>query len=163
MAIARVTKSVQEARDQASEYFGFPASSTIEVGEKRFEIPNPGLMDDDQQERWVDLQFELEQCDREPDTIIPEHTLTDGTVIPHQVVTGALKEPYRKDGALMRPPYAVRVAQAILGGDYAAFKAAGGSGSYILVEWARMNDEFKNRVDVDPKSGGSDSPLESVS
>lgn len=162
MAIARVAKSTREAREQASEYFGFPASAIIEVGEKKFEIPNPGLMDDDQQERWVDLQFELEQCDREPDTIIPEHKLEDGTVIPEQVIKGDLKSPYRKDGVLMRPPYAVKVAQAILGDDYQAFKEAGGSGSYILVEWARMDDEFKKRVNVDPKSGGSDSPVEAV-
>ena len=48
-------------------YFGFAASVTIQAGDEIFEIPNPGLLDDDQQERWEELQFEVEGCDRDDD------------------------------------------------------------------------------------------------
>ena len=157
--------SVEEAREQAAEYFGFTASSSIRVANgKVFEIPNPGLMDDDQQERWEALQFELEQCDREPDIEVPEQTLPDGTVISARVVKGDFLTPYRKDGQLLTPPYNVRLAKALFGEEgYAEYKAGGGIAAQIAMEWARMNREFEKRVSADPKSGGSDSAVAPVS
>lgn len=164
----RVPVSVREAKDQAAEFFGFAASAYIQVeGGKVFEIPNPGLMDDDQQERWEELQFELEKCDREPDIIIPEHTTEDGTTIPAQTIQGELITPYRKtvngETKLLKPPYNARLAIALFGEEgYAEFKAGGGSGNQVAIEWARMNKEYQDRLASDPKSGGSDSEVEDI-
>lgn len=158
----RVPVSVTEAKEQAAEYFGFTASSYIQVaGGKVFEIPNPGLMDDDQQERWEELQFDLEQCDREPDLEVPAQTLPDGTTLAARTLKGDLISPYRKNGELLKPPYNVRLAKALFGDEgYAEYKAGGGIANQIAMEWARMNREFEERVSGgDPKSGGSDSPL----
>jgi hypothetical protein len=161
----RVPVSVEEAKAQAAEYFGFTASSHIRVSSGEvFEIPNPGLMDDDQQERWEELQFELEQCDREPDITVPEQTLPDGTKLAARTVRGDLISPYRKDGGLLKPPYNVRLAKALFGEEgYAKYKAGGGIANQIAMEWARMNREFEERVNSgDSKSGGSDSTLAAV-
>lgn len=148
--------SVKEAKEQAAEYFGFAASTYIQVESgKVFEIPNPGLMDDDQQERWEELQFEIEQCDREADLHIPEQKLEDGTVLAARTVPGDLLEPYRKDGEIMKPPYNVRLAIALWGEDgYREYKAGGGIANQIGLEWVRMNREYQERVKKDPKSDG---------
>lgn len=74
------SSNVEAAKAQAAEYFGFTASEsivlTLEDGTtKTFEVPNPALFDDDQQERWEQLQFEIQQCDRLPDIVIPDHKL----------------------------------------------------------------------------------------
>lgn len=163
-ASPRTPVSVEEAKQQAADYFGFTASTSIRVANgKVFEIPNPGLMDDDQQERWEALQFELEQCDREPDIEVPEQTLPDGTVISARTVRGDFLTPYRKNGELLTPPYNVRLAQALFGEDgYAEYKAQGGIAAQIAMEWARMNRDFEERVNRDPKSGGSDSTVAAV-
>lgn len=162
--MSRVPVSVREAKDQAAEYFGFTASTFIQVdGGKVFEIPNPGLMNDDQQERWEELQFELENCDREPDIEIPEHKLDDGTVVPAATLPGDVKTPYRIGGALLKPPYNVRLAKALFGDKgYAEYKAGGGIANQIAMEWARMNREYQERVAGDAKSGGNVPALESV-
>lgn len=157
--------SVEEAQAQAAEYFGFTASSQIRVNTGEvFTIPNPGLMDDDQQERWEDLQFELESCDREDDITVPEQTLPDGTKLAARTVKGDFLTPYRKNGELLKPPYNVRLAIALFGEEgYRKYKAGGGIANQIAMEWARMNREFEERVNRDPKSEGSDSALEAVS
>lgn len=162
--MSRAPISVKEAKEQAGEYFGFTASVFIQVDSgKVFEIPNPGLMNDDQQERWEELQFELEQCDREPDIEIPERTLEDGTVLPAQTIRGEVKVPYRINGELMKPPYNVRLAKVLFGEEgYAEYKAGGGIAGQINVEWARMNREYQERVAADPKSGGDGPTLEVV-
>lgn len=161
----RIPISTREAREQAADYFGFTASVFIQVeGGKVFEIPNPGLMDDDQQERWEELQFELEQCDREDDIEIPEHHADDGTVYPARTIAGDLIVPHRKDGKLLKPPYNVRLAIALFGEvGYKEYKAGGGIANQIALEWARMNREYQERVASDPKSNGSDPALEAVS
>lgn len=126
------SRSVEAAKAQAAEYFGFAASEsivlTLEDGSTRtFEVPNPALFDDDQQERWNQLQFEIQQCDRLPDIVIPDHKLrhkvtyvdgeevhvgdeiTGGTVrveetetfVPARTIRGQLITPYqrtREDG-----------------------------------------------------------------
>ena len=163
-ATPRTPVSVDEAKQQAAEYFGFTASTHIRVANGTiFEVPNPGLMDDDQQERWEELQFELEQCDREPDLHVPEQTLSDGTKLAARTVRGDLISPYRKNGELLKPPYNVRLAKALFGEQgYAEYKAGGGIANQIAMEWARMNREFEERVSQDPKSGGSDSAVAAV-
>lgn len=163
-ATPRTPVSVEEAKLQAAEYFGFTASAHIRVQNgKVFEVPNPGLMDDDQQERWEELQFDLEQCDREPDIEVPAQELPDGTKLAARTVRGDLITPYRKNGELLKPPYNVRLAIALFGEDgYKEYKAGGGIANQIAMEWARMNREFEERASVDPKSGGSDSTLAAV-
>lgn len=163
-SVPRVPISVREAKEQAAEYFGFTASVFIQVeGGKVFEIPNPGLMNDDQQARWEALQFELEKCDREEDTIIPEITLENGTVLPAKVIEGNYKLPHRINGELLTPGYNVRLAIALFGEDgYAEYKAGGGIANQIAMEWSRMNREYEARVTADPKSEGSVPSLEVV-
>ncbi|MBF4194673.1 hypothetical protein [Mycolicibacterium phlei] len=155
---------MQEAKEQAAEYFGFTASVCIELDNgKVFEIPNPGLMDDDQLARWEALQFELEKCDREPDVVIPAHTLEDGTVIPERVIKGDILLPHRINGELLTPPYNVRLAIALFGEEgYKEYKAGGGIANQIALEWARMNKEYQERVAADTKSVGSVGSLEAV-
>lgn len=162
--MSRVTKSVQEAKDQAADYFGFTASTYIQVENgKVFEIPNPGLMDDDQQARWEDLQFLLEQCDREEDYVIEQTVLEDGRVLPEKRIPGEMLVPYRINGELLRPPYNVRLAIALFGEDgYAEYKANGGIANQIALEWAKMNREYQERLQSDTKSDGRDPALESV-
>ena len=147
---------VKEAREQAAEYFGFISSVPIQLENGTvFEIPNPGLLDDDQQERWDELLFLLEQCDRDEDLVVPGYKREDGTEVPERVIPGELKTPYRINGELLKPPYAVRVAKALFGEDgYAEFKANGGSSNQIALEWARMNREYEERAKSDPKSDG---------
>lgn len=122
-------RSVEAAKAQAAEYFGFAASEsivlTLEDGStKTFEVPNPALFDDDQQERWNQLQFEVQQCDRLPDIVIPDHKLrhkvtyvdgeevhvgdeiTGGTVrveesetfVPARTIRGQLISPFQRTG-----------------------------------------------------------------
>lgn len=148
----------KEAREQAADYLGFAASAIITLKDGTpVEIPNPGLLDDEQQEAWEALQFELEQCDREPDIEIPERRIQskDGseTVIAAHTVKGELLQPLRKDGVLMRPSYNVRLAQAILGeAGYKAFKAGGGQASDVALIWRKMQAEWDKRRQADSKS-----------
>ncbi|SHU12548.1 gp32 protein [Mycobacteroides abscessus subsp. abscessus] len=111
-----------------ADYFGFaPAVDFITDDGKAFTIPNPGLLDDDQQERWEDLQVLLEGCDTDAD--------------------GELLKPYRINGELLKPSYNVRLATAVFGdAGYAAFKAGGGSGNHVALEWARMNKEYSDHL-----------------
>lgn len=116
--------TMAEARERTANYLGITASTALTVGDQVFEIPNPGLLDDDQQERWEELQFEVEQYDRNDD--------------------GELIKPYRKDGQRITPGYNARLGVVLFGHKgYEQFKAAGGSGSQIALEWAKMNAEFR--------------------
>lgn len=156
--------SVKEAKEQAAEYFGFTASKFIQVeGGKVFEIPNPGLLNDDQQERWENLQFELEKCDRDPSIDIPEQKLEDGTVFPARTIPGEVLSPYRLNGELIKPTYSVRLAKVLWGDEgYAEYKAGGGISNQISLEWSRMAREFQARVEQDPKSNDGPPTLEVV-
>lgn len=164
----RMPLSPEAAKQQAAEYFGFAASAFIQVkGGKVFEIPNPGLLDDDQQARWEALQFELEQCDREPGVELPPRTIIgdDGEKIevPGTSIPGDYKVPYRINGELLSPPYNVRLAIALFGKEgYEEYKAGGGISNQIALEWARMNKEYQERLAEDPKSAGSLSEMEDL-
>lgn len=160
----RATTSTHDAKEQAAEYFGFASSVYIQGKTRIWEIPSPALMDDDQQERWDELQFTLEQCDREDDIVIPERVREDGSVAPERVIEGDYKKPYRIKGELLKPTYNARLAIAIFGEEgYKEFKADGGSGSLVSLEWARMNKEYMERVEADSKSDGASASLEVVS
>ena len=138
-----------EAREQAAEAQGFAASLEITAGGEVFEVPQRGLMDDDQAERLAELELETETWDREDDV-----TLSDGTVIP-----GGLKRPYRKNGKLVKPSYAVRVAIAVWGEEkYNRYKAAGGRAADVTAALAQLDRRLADRVDADPKSVGHASP-----
>lgn len=153
----RVPLDPKAAREQAAEYLGFTASKLVAVpnGGPPVEIPNPGLLSDDQQERYNELQLLLETCDREPDEVVPAHTITSAggteTIIPEQTVKGARMTPLRIKGKLLN--YNTRLAQAILGeAEYARFKAGGGEAIDIGLQWRVMEEEAKRRQAQDPKS-----------
>lgn len=156
-ARARRAVSPKAAREQAAEYHGFAASVEIEIGDEIFEIPNPSLMDDDQQERFNDLNAEIERiCDREDDIEIPEHTTEEGSVFPARTLRGELKQPYTVDGEPLRPAYNTRLAVVLFGEEgYKRFKAGGGRSNQIALIWGQMNREFEARQKLDAKSDGS--------
>lgn len=162
-AKAKRQVSPSEARAQAAEYLGFAESTEIvlDSGEV-FEIPNPGLMDDDQQERFEELQAELDTFDHEEVEVpVVEYTVetrTDGTTYSEPKVVGHKKErtlltnPHRKNGKPVKPPYNVRLAIALWGKEgYERYKAGGGRANQIALEWTRMNREFMQKVQSDPK------------
>lgn len=162
-AKAKRQVSPAEARAQAAEYLGFTASTEIVLDSGEiFEIPNPGLLDDDQQERFEELQAELDTFDHEEvDVPVIEYsveTRTDGTTYSEPKVVGQKKErtlltnPHRKGGKPVKPPYNVRLAIALWGKDgYERYKAGGGISNQIALEWTRMNREFMAKVSQDPK------------
>lgn len=160
--------SIREAREQAAEATGFLASIEIEEGGEVFEIPQRGLMDDEQRDRLNELDLETETWDHEPDIPIPERRLKDKDgnetdVLPARTVRGALKVPYRKDGKLIKPAYPVQVATAVLGEEtYKRFHAAGGRGSDITAVLAWLDKRVEEREKVDPKSSDGDNYLAAV-
>lgn len=159
-------KTPQQAREQAAEYLGFVASSYITAGGETFEIPNPGMLDDDQQERYDELQAELETYDHRE--VTARNPITNEVIVDPKtgepVVDRVLINPHQIDGKLVKPPYNVRLAIALFGEDgYKKFKAGGGRSSQIAVEWARMNRVMKERISADSKSADSAVVPEKVS
>lgn len=166
--------SPKQAREQAAEATGFTASIEIVIGDETFEVPQRGLLDDDQRERMDELELETETWDHEDDIVIPARTIKkscpkcgDGLeeiVEPARTVQGGLKIPYRKGGKLIKPSYPVRVAIALFGEDkYKKFKAGGGRASDITGTLARLDRRLEEREagnegegkPPDPKSEGS--------
>lgn len=146
--------SPREARDQAADYIGLVASVSVKADNGEvFEIPNPWLLDDDQQQRFDQLQFDLECLDKAPD-YQDEH----GNVFPGRVL-----EPHRKNGILVEH-YNVRLAKAIFGDDvYQRFKAAGGRANDVALVWRKMNALLAAHRAADSKSGPGDSQVAAVS
>lgn len=135
--------SPREAREQAAEAQGFLAGVEIKVGDETYEIPQRGLLDDDQADRFYALELETESWDREPDITLP-----DGTTR-----SGSLKRPYRKNGKLIQPNYAVRVAIALWGEErYKKYKAGGGRAADVTAALAMLDRRVEERIIVDPKS-----------
>jgi putative intracellular protease/amidase len=148
-------QSFEEAREQAAESLGFVVSERITTSKGEvFEIPNPSLLDDDQQARYDQLRVDAETWDRNDE--IPEVLNEDGTV-KTPARPGALKDPERKDGELVH--YNVQLAKAIFGDRYEAFKAAGGRASDLELHWSRMRKALADRRAVDSKSAQSGSDL----
>ena len=141
--------SVEDALAQTAQYFGFPTGEDIPIkvdGQVEiFTVPFPGTLNDQQQEAMNQLQFEIDQCDRYPDLVIPDHklvhkeivgarTVTEGekvteetdvvveneTFVPGRTIPGDSMLPYRTTGpdgtvTLMEPSYNARVAIALWG------------------------------------------------
>lgn len=146
--------SFEAAREQAAALLGFVASERITLPNGAvYEIPNPSLLDDDQQARLNALDLEVETWDRHDDVLNE-----DGSV----KVRGALKHPARKNGELVEP-YNTRLAKAIFGDRYDEFKAAGGRGNDVHLVWSKMNQIMAERRAADSKSAGSDSAVAAVS
>lgn len=145
--------SFEAAREQAAEYLGYVASEKIRTPRGDvFEIPNPSLLDDEQQTRYDALQLDVESWDRHDD-ILNE----DGTV----KVRGALKDPARKNGELVEN-YSIQLAKAIFGDRYEAFRAAGGRANDVSFIWAKMNKVIAEKRAADSKSAGSDQAVAAV-
>lgn len=163
-------KSLQAAQEQADEYDGFARSGKITARKSGevFTVPNPQFFDDDMLTAYQALHHRMNQCDRWPDTEVPEqHVETsqpDGTVVKSHIGAytrrGEYIEPYQETGAdgvskLVDPPYEVQVAQIVLGDRYEAFKAGGGSSRELTMELAKLRDRGEEREAADPKSSGS--------
>jgi hypothetical protein len=145
--LLRPTKPA-EARDQAAECLGFIRGRLFDLGsDQTWELPNPSLLDDEQQERYNAYLFEIDQMDRYPD-----QTDAGGNVIGR----GDVMDPPRKDGHLL-PPNDIRLAKALMGDDiYAKFIKAGGRSSQIRVHWSEMNRRMMDRLRDDSKSRSGD-------
>lgn len=135
--------SPEEAREQAADYLGMLASVKIEVkGGEVFEVPNPSLLDDDQQDAYDELQISLEALERWPDT-----KNDAGEVIRR----GEPLEPHRtKDGTRVEH-YNVRLAKALFGERYEKFKAGGGRANDVAVIWFQMQKKLTEQAKTDPK------------
>lgn len=170
--------AAREAREQAEAYESLLQPHQLKLSDgSTIEIPpHPelGLLDDDAQEAYEELLFEVDtECEREPDIIIPEHDALDkdgkktGAIMPEETIRGALKRPLRKivDGKPQRisPPHSVRVAQAALGEEnYKRLRAGGKSAGDVWRIWSKQLLEVQLRQGRDPKSDGSSEVLEAV-
>jgi hypothetical protein len=152
--LLRPTKP-EEAREQAAECLGFIRGRLFDLGDgKTWELPNPSLLDDEQQERYNAYLFEVDQLDRYPD-----QTDDSGRVISR----GDVMDPPRKDGALLAPND-IRLAKALMGDDtYELFIKADGRSSQIRVHWSEMNRRMMDRLRDDSKSRSGDVVVAPVS
>lgn len=152
---ARKLLSAKDAREQAAEQLGFMAGVFIDLGDgEPFEIPNPSLLDPDQQDRYDQLLMDLEGLDRHPDPVEKDGSPklgADGVPL-----KGSIMLPHRKDGVRVEN-YETRLAKALFGDDdYKRFIAAGGRPSQIGVHWSEMRKVMADREAADKKSQGSD-------
>lgn len=154
---ARRKISPREAREQAAEAGGFLASITITAGGVDYEVPQRGLLDDDQREAMDALEFASQSWDREVDV---EITRADNSTY---TVPGNLKLPYQKDGKLVKPTYSVQVAIALWGKEkYETYKRNGGQASDVTATLALLDRIVQRRergtgdAQADPKSVGGD-------
>lgn len=157
----------RQAREQATAYGGLFASHQLELdGGDIIEIPphpNLRMLDDDRQEQYEELLFEIESYDRGPDIYMPEQTLPSGVVLPAETKPGPLLEPYRKDGKLVKPPYSVRVVQVALGEEtYRKLRAGGRCAADVWRIWNTTGMEITERSDFRPATNGSSSGLAAV-
>jgi len=160
----RHTRNAPDAREQASEgsngKFSFLRSAfrrakpTKEHPDgEQFEIPHRDLFDNDQQERWEDLQDAvLHEYQREPDIYTP-----DGKTL---IAKGALIVPHRgKDGERL-PTWPYRLAVVLWGEKGAARAKAGGILlNEIELIWKKQQLEMEERLGADPKSDGGGAGL----
>jgi len=161
--------SPKQAREAAAEASGFTASIEIIIGEEVFEVPQRGLIDDDQREKMDELEMKTETWQHEDDIVIPGRTIKypDGRVevIEPQTVKGGLKIPYRdKDGVLIKPSYPVQVAVALWGQErYDRFKKGGGRAADVTGTLARLDRRLEKREEADPFREGGAGPVGTVS
>jgi hypothetical protein len=141
-----------EAREQAAEYLGFMAGKSLDLGDgEPFEIPNPGLLDDDQQVAYDELQASLEDLDQEDVEIRPG------------ITESRPKDPHRIDGKLLEP-YNIRLCKALFGEQgYQRFKAAGGRSADVGIYWTQMSRQLTERIKSDSKSADGGGAVGAVS
>jgi hypothetical protein len=163
--------SEAEAQEQANEYNGFARTGEItgENGEK-FTVKNPMFFNAKQHVAYEKLHHRMNKCDRWPDSEKPEQRMSthqpDGTKV--ETFVGAYTqrgdyiEPYQEDGVLVDPPYAIQVAQIVLGDEYHKFEDAGGSPWELVEKLAELRRGVQKRVDADPKSDARDGVLAAV-
>ncbi len=151
-----------DAREQASEgRYSFMRSEFRRAkGGEIFEIPHRDLLDNDQQERWEDLQHEIRQYDREPDIYGPPDA--DGN---KQVIArGALIFPHLKNNERVRPSWPERLAIVLWGEDGAARAKAGGVNfNEIEIVWEKQRIAMQEREADDPKSEAGGAGVAAVS
>ena len=163
----------KQAREQGSAYDSLFGDTELELddGNTILVPPHPdlGMLDDEAQELYEELQFEMESYDREEDIHIPEQRLKDpsgnetGVVLPASVSPGALKRLYRKNGELIKPPHSVRVARIALGeATYEKLVAGGRSAGDVWRIWAKQAAELRDRESEDSKSEGGSVDLAAV-
>lgn len=145
----------RDAIEQAAEFLGFMSGIPIDIGNgETWVVPNPSLLDDDQEDRYNEALNEI----RKEDEQLDRHPLIDGEDGPK----GAIIEPAQIDGVLV-PNRNVRIAKALMGDDtYAKFKAAGGKASQITIHWQQMGKFMRERAARDSKSGSGNSPVDAV-
>jgi hypothetical protein len=159
ISVYRRRISPQQAREQAAEATGFTASIDIVIGDEVFEVPQRGLLDDDQRERMDELDIETETWDHEDDIVVPARTIKkpDGTeevIEPMRTMKGGLKIPYRKGGVLIKPPYPVQVAIALWGElRYQKYKSLGGRAADVTSTMARLDRRLERREQGDEEEG----------
>lgn len=144
--------NAKAAREQAAEFLGFVASVVIDVEGEPFEIPNPSLLSPDQQDRYDELEFQVEQYDRHPAPQNEDGTPklgTDGVPL-----RGALMVPHRKDGN-RATNYETLLAQALFGDDYQKFIDAGGYPSQVGFHWAQMRRMVEEREKAEKEAGSA--------
>lgn len=153
------SEAEEAARDQLAEYFGFASHDTITAGGEKFVIPNPSLLDEDQQERYDEVQHQLRKFAHE--TIVIRNAITNEVVVDPKtgepLTDRVLIEPHEDaDGNLIKPPYWSRVLKAVIGGDeYARFVKQGGRPNQFRLVWSKMQREMLERAASDAKSGDS--------
>jgi hypothetical protein len=136
--------------------------------------PNLHLLDDDNLEAYLDLQFEADTTyERFPDVILPEQRLDNGIIIPEETKQGLLKtNPYRRivigeDGEKrserVKPAWEIQVVEAVLGKEtFDKIKAAektswatgegNGNAKDVQRIWNEQGLEQAERAAGDPKS-----------
>lgn len=154
----------QEARDQVADDLGFAAAFAIDIGNgESVEIPYPGLLDDDQQQRYNELQAELEDLDTDDVPLVDDEGVPVLDADGNPRVRKVVKEPHRRKGKLLEP-YTVRLCKALFGeAGYARLKAAGVRANDINAYWIRMHRQYEERLAADSKSAGSTLGVASVS
>lgn len=158
----RIIVAAQDARAQASENgYGFLRSEfrRAKPDQKHpegevFEIPHKDLFDNDQQERWEELQATLLTYDRHPDL-----KSKDGET----VVRGQLIVPHHLKGERVKPSWPERLAVVLWGVDGAKRAKVGGVNfNEIEIVWGKQDYEWRQRALTDSKSGGRVAGVESI-
>jgi len=164
---------MNHAQEQAAEYGSIFAPRELKLDDGTVIVvpphPNLRMFDDDAQEKLEALEVDIqENCDREPDIYIPEQKVKDNAgnemVLPAETRPGALKQPFRKRGKPMKPPYSVQVVQIALGEDYEKLRTGTidgkrGSAAHVWRLWNEQGSSLVKRADADPKSEGSSGDL----
>jgi hypothetical protein len=157
------------AREQADAYESVfaPTPLLLDNGDT-IEIPphpNLSMLDDDRQEAYEELLFEMESYDHHPDIYYPEQKLDSGIVLPAETRRGQIKgPPYTKDGELVKPPHSIRVARIALGDtDYKRLREGGKSAADVWLIWNEQAQRITDRQTFRSETNGSRAPLGSLS